>query len=288
MDADLYRLNEENREGSWRDAIQSLDEMQLPMKLALPEKIQGLHSRANQQYSRTYEQLKSAHADVNQLYAYAQWVMWAACWDGAHWFRRSIDTGVIQDNEDMRQLCTPAGYAKSEGWAYSAYNKMSELSFGDQFAVVTERFGFNTQPSDISVLTAMELNWLWRASDSNLPHLEFLEAIHEASEASSLANGLHMWNQSEKLVLESIHEPTESQAAAVARTVFAKKAAAARHSENRAMKQQVFEWCDAHMADAPSMDTAASRVAGVVVPVAWRTVRDWMTEWKKLRSAGTA
>jgi hypothetical protein len=188
----------------------------------------------------------------------------------------------------MRQLCTPTGYAKSEGWAHSAYSKMSELSFEHQFSAVLKRFSYDAHPSDGAVLTAMQLNWLWRASDCHLSHQEFLEAIHEASEASELANGLYMWKESEKLVLESIHEPADSQAAAVARTVFAKKAAAARHSENRAMKQEVFEWCDANMAKAPSMDTAASQVAGVVVPVAWRTVRDWMTEWKKLRSTGTA
>ncbi len=55
MDEDLYRLNEENREGSWRDAIQSLEEMQLPMTLTLPEKIRGL----------TAEQTNNTHAPTN-------------------------------------------------------------------------------------------------------------------------------------------------------------------------------------------------------------------------------
>lgn len=288
MDEELYRLNEENREGSWRDAIQSLEEMQLPTTLDLPAKIRGLNIRANKQYSRTYDQLREGHPEISQFIAYAQWVLWASCWEGAHWFRRSINTGVIKNTDAMRAMCTPEGYAESEGWACSAYNKISELQFGQQFAAVTHKFGFASQPDSYSLLIAMQLNWLWRASDGNLRQDELLEALHEASEAATLANGLHMWNESEKLVLDSIHDPADSQAAAVARTVFAKKAAAARHSENRAMKQQVFEWCDAHMAEVPSMDTAASRVAGVVVPVAWRTVRDWMTEWKKLRSAGTA
>lgn len=288
MDEEWLARHEKNREGAWTDALESVESMRLPMALDLPPTIRGLHSRANDRYAQAYGRLNEAQPALSGFFAYAQWVLWVSCWEGAHWFRRSIDTGIVENTDNMRALCTPTGYARTEGWAYSAYNKMSELAFRPQFSAVTERFGFSTQPSDISLLTAMELNWLWRASDCNLPRPEFLEAIHEASEASSLANGLHMWNQSEKLVLESIQEPAESQAAAVARTVFAKKAATARHAENRAMKQQVFEWCDAYMAQAPSMDTAASRVAGVVVPVAWRTVRDWMTEWKKLRSAGTA
>lgn len=288
VDDEWLRLHEENREGSRKDAMQSLEEMKLPMALELPSAIHGLHSRANDQYARTHKQLKEAYPAIHQFFAYAQWVLWASCWEGAHWFRRSIDTGVIRNTATMRALCTPKGYAESEGWAYSAYDKMSELQFGKKFSTVLERFGYAMQPSDSSVLTAMRLNWLWRASDGNLSRPEFLEALHEASEASSLANGLYMWSESEKLVIESIADPTDNPAASMARKVLAKRAATARHSENRAMKQQVFEWCDTNMADTPSMDTAASQVAGVVVPVAWRTVRDWMTEWKKLRSAGTA
>ena len=66
-----------------------------------------------------------------------------------------------------------------------------------------------------------------------------------------------------------------------------KIAAAKAHAENRAMKNDVFTWCDNHMAEYRSMDAAASAVAGKLVPMTWRTVRDWMTAWKKVRSAGT-
>lgn len=64
--------------------------------------------------------------------------------------------------------------------------------------------------------------------------------------------------------------------------------AVARHAENHAMKQEVFEWLNANMARYPSMDAAADDIAGKVVPVKWRTARDWVALWKKLRSAGTA
>lgn len=68
---------------------------------------------------------------------------------------------------------------------------------------------------------------------------------------------------------------------------FAKRGAAARHTENRAMKKDVFAWLDANMANFKSMDSAAEAIAGVIVPTKFRTTRDWVGEWKKLRSTGT-
>lgn len=60
-----------------------------------------------------------------------------------------------------------------------------------------------------------------------------------------------------------------------------------RHSENRAMKTMVMQWCDENMASHRSMDAAAESIAGKVVPVKFRTAREWIGEWKKLRSNGT-
>ncbi len=60
-----------------------------------------------------------------------------------------------------------------------------------------------------------------------------------------------------------------------------------RHAENRAMKKDVFVWLDANMRRFKSMDAAAEAIAGKIAPIAWRTARDWVGEWKKLRSTGT-
>lgn len=73
-----------------------------------------------------------------------------------------------------------------------------------------------------------------------------------------------------------------------ARSEVGKAGAAARHIENRALKQEVFTWLDVHMKDFRSMDAATTEIVKSVVPIAWRTARDWVGEWKKLRSAGTA
>jgi len=71
------------------------------------------------------------------------------------------------------------------------------------------------------------------------------------------------------------------------RSSNARSAANARHVDTRAMKKLVFEWCDENMSRFSSMDDAALDIAETFVPQKFRTVRDWMTYWKKLRSAGT-
>ena len=67
----------------------------------------------------------------------------------------------------------------------------------------------------------------------------------------------------------------------------ASKGAEARHAENRAMKEQVMQWLDDHRDKFPSMDATATAISKDVVPVQFRTARAWVSEWKKLRSAGT-
>ena len=60
-----------------------------------------------------------------------------------------------------------------------------------------------------------------------------------------------------------------------------------RHEESRARKQLVFHWCDENMNRFTSMDEAAFDIAETFVPQKFRTVREWMTEWRKLRPTGT-
>ena len=61
-----------------------------------------------------------------------------------------------------------------------------------------------------------------------------------------------------------------------------------RHAENHAMKADVFAWLDDNRVNFRSMDSAAESVSKDVVPIAVRTARKWVGEWKKLRSTGTA
>ena len=57
---------------------------------------------------------------------------------------------------------------------------------------------------------------------------------------------------------------------------LAKRAAGVRHSENREMKAQVLAWFAENRGKYRSKDEAAAIIAGKVVPVTFRTVREWL------------
>ena len=59
-----------------------------------------------------------------------------------------------------------------------------------------------------------------------------------------------------------------------------------RHAEHRSMKAEVLIWLDINMVNFNSMDAAAQAITKQQ-PIAFRTARDWVGEWKKVRSAGT-
>ena len=67
-----------------------------------------------------------------------------------------------------------------------------------------------------------------------------------------------------------------------------RKAIEVRHAENRAIKRDVFSWLDKNMSKFKSLDAAATGlIDGKVAPIAWRTARSYVGEWKKVRSTGT-
>ncbi|GAB3480297.1 hypothetical protein [Polaromonas eurypsychrophila] len=67
----------------------------------------------------------------------------------------------------------------------------------------------------------------------------------------------------------------------------ARRNALKRHTENHQLRDAVYTWADKNIKPGKSLDDAASDMAGKVVPLKWRTVREHLTEWKKLRSAST-
>jgi hypothetical protein len=67
----------------------------------------------------------------------------------------------------------------------------------------------------------------------------------------------------------------------------AKAGADAKNFENRAMKSEVFAWCDANMPAGRSMKSVAAEISKRIMPVKPDTAYEWVREWKKARSAGT-
>lgn len=60
----------------------------------------------------------------------------------------------------------------------------------------------------------------------------------------------------------------------------AKKAASGRHKENHAMKQDAFDFLRTNTGAFKSMNAAADAVREIV-PITFRTARDWVAEWHK-------
>ena len=76
----------------------------------------------------------------------------------------------------------------------------------------------------------------------------------------------------------------------VANAESAKQTAAAlkRHAENHALRDEIYAWMDAnYKEEGMVLDDIATELAGTLVPLKWRTVRDHLTAWRKLRSTGT-
>ena len=76
----------------------------------------------------------------------------------------------------------------------------------------------------------------------------------------------------------------------VANAESAKQTAAAlkRHAENHALRDEIYAWMDAnYKEEGMVLDDIATELAGTLVPLKWRTVRDSLTAWRKLRSTGT-
>jgi len=71
------------------------------------------------------------------------------------------------------------------------------------------------------------------------------------------------------------------------KSMEASRKAHVKNATNRIDKQKIFLWCDTDMGRFKTMDEAANDIAETFVKQKFRTVRGWMTEWKKLRAAGT-
>ena len=87
-------------------------------------------------------------------------------------------------------------------------------------------------------------------------------------------------------ILQGIISGRSLERGATASTMSAlgKMGADASHIENRAMKKTVFEWCEQNMHRFPSVEGATRETVNKLVPVTYRTLRDWIAEWNKLRA----
>jgi len=288
-DRDLFQRHEVASSAAPTLALISVAAMNLPSEIPLDAEVHHLSPRASDLARRIFSRVFDEYgAQVPALVGWAVRDMWLACWQGAHYIRLLHEPliGHIEIPAESRRLWEAEGYAGLNGWAPSLFDEVLKLKYASERLTLLASSPFAEVPDTSSLLRAASLYFFHRADQAAAEEnfkLAF-DWLHEAYDSVSLEHGNWSWEGG----VEDGKQSSTDTALEAARSALAKNAAKARHAENRALKQQVFEWCDGNMANTPSMDAAASLVAGVIVPVAWRTVREWMTDWRKLRSAGTA
>jgi hypothetical protein len=177
-------------------------------------------------------------------------------------------------------LDTPEGYANHEGWSNTLYQNLANLEECAEQVSFRSGTPIKERVSAEVLLECIGLYWLSKASELNQmgDTLVAQDWVYEGMDALELLNGLQMWDAGiDHFKVAGLGELVNQSA----RSSLARIAANARHAESRSMKAEVFAWLDANMNQFQSMEAAAGAIAGKIVPVKFRTARDWITDWKK-------
>lgn len=258
------------------------------LSMGLPQSVEYVHpfdplgaTTLKVVLSTTETLLKTHKSKLPYVIAAAVRESWFANWGGAYYMMfAQLGTMEIGSGDWTGEL-----YGSFEGWASTLYNEISNAGRAPERTKLLADLPLDEPPDNSSILLAMATFWFNKAAtEIAAGRLEQgLNWLAEAQEALVLERGDDMWNAG----VAHANEQAGPQAMVSARSALARTAAAARHAENRAFKRDVFAWCDKNMHQFKSMDAAAEAIAGKVVSVAFRTARDWIGDWKKLRSAGT-
>lgn len=271
------------------NALESVNKMDLPKAFAISDdSFTGLGIKTTRDACKILKDLREAHGDkLPHLIGISLREVWFALFASSGYMALMIAEGAMGDNDYMQKLATPEGYSENEGIAWTLYNHLSELSESQQQATFRDDTPFEERPSIGDILKGAAMYWFVAAASSYRAGdvVGAFDWLSEAQDALSLANGNYMWDEGAKLERESAME-NSANAVTAARTALAKAAAQARHTETRSMKADVFDWLDVHMVEFKSMDAAAQAIIKQQ-PVVFRTARDWVGDWKRLRSAGT-
>ena len=195
--------------------------------------------------------------------------------------------GEMGNNDYVNRLATVKGTSEIDGAAWTLYGHLSDLTETDEQATFRQDTPLEARVPLQEILKCASVYWFAKAADSYTSGdmLQVIDWLSEAHDALSLANGSYMWDEGARLEREETAPQNSEDVLTAARSALAKAAAQARHSENREMKAEVYVWLDANMASYKSMDAAAQSIIGQQ-PIVFRTARDWVGDWKKLRAAG--
>ena len=194
--------------------------------------------------------------------------------------------GGMDVNEYLEKMAKPDAYEEYGGFTVM----LSEHLFEESPEQATFRKGtpYKERPCIPDLLTAMAVHFFTVAAEAirSGDVIRGSDIAHDAYDLLQAAEADIYFDMGMDYGLKDAAEG-KGDAGRLARSALATKAAHARHSGNRADKTKVFVWCDQNMKRFSSMDDAASDIAETFIPQKFRAVRGWMTEWRKLPSAGT-
>lgn len=247
-----------------------VEKMALPKNIELRPEVPLLGNFLSRKVSRIYEKLLEKHKERLPLLAgLANKYYRTAMCGGALWFKLSLERKQIADNEFTRMRSTEDGYTKVEGGAYMFYNHLADLSLQE---TLDATYGHKHVADDM--LEAIGIYWLNQVNDEMRDRgtIDF-ELLGEALEAMEIANGNSMWDGARECAREDISNQRS-------------RAAQKRHKENYEMKEQVSKYYRENKDQFKSHDAAAEAILKAnLVPVSYRTIRGWITEFNKPQSA---
>ena len=289
MDEEFLSKHDRSRIQSRFNALKSVNQMGLPKMVVISDdSFSGLGLKTSRDACKNLERLREVHGDkLPYLIGLSLRETWFSLFDSSGYIALMTFEGAMGNNDYTQKLSKAEGYGENEGIAWTLYNHLSDLEESQQQSTFRDGTPFEERVPTHDILNGAAMYWFAAAATSlRAGDLDSaFDWLHEAQDALSIAHGNYMWDEAEKSGHESAME-NSINAAAAARTALAKAAAQVRHTENRNMKADVFEWLDARMADFKSMDAAAQAIIKQQ-PVVFRTARSWVGEWKKLRSTGT-
>lgn len=155
----------------------------------------------------------------------------------------------------------------------------------DDFTVVTLLEAYVMSPQHLAAAEADVSVWRLKFHElwCYVCFREIEEALGREVTKDSADSGMAAAMRAVEALANARAQSTESNS----QKHMAQRGATARHAENRAIKREVMGWLD-EKRDPQTVngDETAGDIAGKVAPISWRTARDYVTEWKKLRSAG--
>lgn len=277
MSTDEYsELVERIRTQAEEDAIAFVTAAELPGQIVLTEQsVSGIGKRGELTATRLLLQYQDRYGkQFPKIVAFAARQSLYSLARGAAFISHGRVAGLLGSNAHTNMMCTPEGYGESEGVAYVLYDRLHEVDPTEAITGCRELTGIDIESFRTIVLEAAALYWFSEAAAAigAGDHEKGLDILGEALDALSLSEYDRGWRDALK----------DRELSQVDPASFARKGADARHRENRAMREQVFSFLDQH--EFPSMDAAAEAIAGKLVPAKFRTVRDWIGQWKKARA----